>query len=64
MDGEQFVTLLIEHNIGVERTTSDLFELDETFAAGGIDRSVQNNPAADIWLGPTFLERKCNTHGR
>ena len=40
MDGEQFVTLLMEHNIGVERTTSNLFELDEALAAGGTDRSV------------------------
>ena len=40
MNGEQFVTLLIEHNIGVERTTPELFELDETFTAGGTNRSV------------------------
>ena len=28
MDGEQFVTLLMEHNIGVERANPDLFELE------------------------------------
>ena len=40
MDGEQFVTLLMEHDIGVERTTPDLFEIDEAFAAGESDKSV------------------------
>ena len=39
MDNEQFVTLLMEHNIGVERTTPDLFELDEAFATGGTEPS-------------------------
>ncbi len=40
MNGEQFVTLLMEHGIGVERTTPDLFEIDEAFAAGESEKSV------------------------
>ena len=39
MDGEQFVALLMEHNIGVERTSLDLFEIDEAFAAGGTGKN-------------------------
>ena len=35
MNGEQLVTLLMEHCIGVFRSTPDLFEIDENFAAGG-----------------------------
>jgi hypothetical protein len=29
MDGEQLVALLVEHDIGVHRTSHDLFELGE-----------------------------------
>lgn len=32
MNGEQLVTLLMEHGIGVHRSTPDLFEIDEEFA--------------------------------
>lgn len=31
MDGEQFVMLLMEHGIGIHRSTPDLFEVDEEF---------------------------------
>ena len=31
MNGEQLVTLLMEHGIGVHRSTPDLFEIDEEF---------------------------------
>ena len=37
MNGEQLVTLLMEHGIGVRRTTPDLFEIDENFASGGTE---------------------------
>lgn len=37
MNGEQLVMLLMEHGIGVHRSTSDLFEIDEEFAVGGGD---------------------------
>jgi restriction system protein len=33
MNGEQLVMLLMEHSIGVHRSTPDLFEIDEEFAA-------------------------------
>lgn len=33
MNGEQLVMLLMEHGIGVHRSTPDLFEIDEEFAA-------------------------------
>ena len=32
MNGEQLVMLLMEHGIGVHRSTPDLFEIDEEFA--------------------------------
>ena len=32
MNGEQLVLLLMEHGIGVHRSTPDLFEIDEEFA--------------------------------
>lgn len=32
MNGEQLVLLLMEHDIGVHRSTHDLFEVDEEFA--------------------------------
>ena len=35
MNGEQLVMLLMEHSIGVHRSTPDLFEIDEEFVAGG-----------------------------
>jgi len=35
MNGEQLVMLLMEHGIGVHRSTPDLFEIDEEFALGG-----------------------------
>lgn len=35
MNGEQLVMLLMEHGIGVHRSTPDLFEIDEEFTAGG-----------------------------
>ena len=35
MDGEQFVTLLMKHEVGVERTSPDHFEIDEASAAVG-----------------------------
>ena len=31
MNGEQLVLLLMEHGIGVHRSTPDLFEIDEEF---------------------------------
>ncbi len=33
MNGEQLVMLLMEHGTGVHRSTPDLFEIDEEFAA-------------------------------
>ena len=33
MNGEEFAMLLMEHSIGVHRSTPDLFEIDEEFAA-------------------------------
>lgn len=35
MNGEQFVIRLMEHGIGVHRSTPDLFEIDDEFTAGG-----------------------------
>jgi len=35
MNGDQLVMLLMEHGIGVHRSTPDLFEIDEEFVAGG-----------------------------
>lgn len=35
MNGEQLVMLLMEHGIGVHRSTPDLFEIDEEYLAGG-----------------------------
>lgn len=35
MNGEQLVMLLMEHGIGVHRSTPDLFEIDEEFSLGG-----------------------------
>jgi len=35
MNGEQLVMLLMEHGIGVHRSTPDLFEIDEEFALVG-----------------------------
>ena len=35
MNGDQLVMLLMEHGIGVHRSTPDLFETDEEFTAGG-----------------------------
>lgn len=35
MKGDQLVMLLMEYGIGVHRSTPDLFEIDEEFAAGG-----------------------------
>ncbi|MCY4522115.1 MAG: restriction endonuclease [Caldilineaceae bacterium] len=40
MNSEQLVTLLMEHGIGVRRTTPDLFEIDENFASGGTEQGV------------------------
>ena len=34
MNGEQLVILLMEHGIGVHRSTPDLFEIDEEFSMG------------------------------
>jgi restriction endonuclease Mrr len=34
MNGEQLVMLLMEHGIGVHRSTPDLFEIDEEFVVG------------------------------
>ncbi len=36
MNGKQLVMLLMEHGIGVLRSTPDLFEIDGEFTAGGI----------------------------
>ncbi|MFC1552110.1 HTH domain-containing protein [Candidatus Latescibacterota bacterium] len=38
MNGEQLVMLLMEHGIGVHRSTPDLFEIDEEFTAGDVDK--------------------------
>jgi len=35
MNGEQLVVLLMEHGIGVHRSTPDLFEIDEKFSMRG-----------------------------
>ncbi|MDZ7581740.1 MAG: hypothetical protein U5R30_14385 [Deltaproteobacteria bacterium] len=35
MNGDHVVILLMEHGIGVHRSTPDLFEIDEEFATGG-----------------------------
>jgi restriction system protein len=35
MNGDQLVMLLMEHGIGVHRSTPDLFEIDEEFVTGG-----------------------------
>lgn len=35
MNGEQLVMLMMEHGIGVHRSTPDLFEIDEEFSMGG-----------------------------
>jgi len=35
MNGDQLVMLLMDHGIGVHRSTPDLFEIDEEFTAGG-----------------------------
>lgn len=35
MNGDQLVMLLMEHGIGVHRSTPDLFEIDEEFSMGG-----------------------------
>lgn len=34
MNGEQLVTLLMEHGIGVRRSPQVLFEIDEDFGTG------------------------------
>lgn len=39
MNGEQLVMLLMEHGIGVHRSTPDLFEIDDEFTAGGISQN-------------------------
>lgn len=39
MNGDQLVMLLMEHGIGVHRSTPDLFEIDEEFTAGGISQN-------------------------
>ena len=40
MNGEQLVMLLMEHGIGVHRSTPDLFEIDEEFTAGGESKNA------------------------
>jgi len=40
MNGEQLVMLLMEHGIGVHRSTPDLFEIDEEFVAGGESKNA------------------------
>lgn len=34
MNGEQLLLLLMEHNIGITRSTPDLFEIDDEFTCG------------------------------
>ena len=40
MNGDQLVMLLMEHGIGVHRSTPDLFEIDEEFVAGGESKNA------------------------
>jgi restriction system protein len=40
MNGEQLVMLLMEHGIGVHRSTPDLFEIDEEFVEGGESKNA------------------------
>jgi restriction system protein len=40
MNGEQLVMLLMEHGIGVRRSSPDLFEMDEEFVAGDESKNV------------------------
>lgn len=39
-NGEQLVMLLMEHGIGVHRSTPDLFEINEDFVAGGESKNA------------------------
>ncbi len=39
INGEQLVMLLMEHRIGVHRSTPDLLEIDEEFAIKGLSQS-------------------------
>lgn len=38
-NGEQFVMLLMEHGLGVHRSTPDLFEIDEEFAVKALNQA-------------------------
>ena len=40
MNGEQLVMLLMEHGIGVHRSTPDLFEVNKDFVAGGESKNA------------------------
>jgi len=40
MNGEQLVLLLMEHSIGVTRSTPDLFEIDNDFAGNNAPRGI------------------------
>jgi restriction system protein len=40
MNGKQLVMLLMEHGIGVHRSTPDLFEIDEEFVTGGESKNA------------------------
>ncbi len=40
MNRDQLVMLLIEHGIGVHRSTPNLFEIDEEFVAGSESKNA------------------------
>jgi len=40
VNGEQSVTLMMEHDIGVHRSTPESFEIDEEFTAGGESKNA------------------------
>jgi len=42
MNGEQLVMLLMEHGIGVHRSTPDLFEIDEEFTIAEKENEIEN----------------------
>ncbi len=56
MNGEQLVMFLMEHGIGVHRSTLDLFEIDEKFAAGGwIERGRKDSSSQVGCEAPSSL---------
>ena len=42
MNGDQLVMLLMEHGIGVHRSTPDLFEIDEEARVTGEEKIMEN----------------------